>query len=193
MRDRHWDLMPIYTGQGDAGNTRLFDGRDVWKDDPRLEAVGSLDELNAWIGLLLTRLPWSDVRHQLDQIQEDLHTIASELATPIGGRQGAVELPAGRVEELERWIDQMDSQLPALRSFIRLGGSEFAAWVHIARTVCRRTERRLAPLMREESMREEPFRYVNRLSDWLFVLARLVNHRAGAREQPWRPKRREEG
>ncbi|MDZ7372410.1 MAG: cob(I)yrinic acid a,c-diamide adenosyltransferase [candidate division KSB1 bacterium] len=179
--------MRIYTRRGDNGNTRLFSGEEVWKDNPRLEALGSLDELNAWIGLLLSKLPWSDLRERLDRIQSDLHTIASELATPMGDRNGAVELPPGRVEALEQWIDEMSNHLPALRSFVRLGGSELAAWTHVARTVCRRAERRMAPLLRQEEMREEPFRYVNRLSDFLFVLARVVNERSGVAERPWRP------
>lgn len=177
--------MTIYTKKGDSGNTRLFTGEDVWKDHPRLEAIGDLDELNAWMGLLLTKLPWSDVRGWLDQIQNDLHVIASELATPVDGKNGAVELPEGRVEALEKWIDEISASLPELRHFVRLVGNEYTAWTHIARTVCRRAERRMAALMRMQSMRDEPLRYVNRLSDFLFVLARLVSHRSGAEERVW--------
>jgi|YelNatPaOPRAMG01_1025707.scaffolds.fasta_scaffold00047_85 cob(I)alamin adenosyltransferase len=178
--------MSIYSRRGDGGNTQLFGGEEVWKDAPRLEALGCLDELNAWIGVLLVYLPWDDVREWLDQVQNDLHTIASELASPLGEGRGAVELPAGRVEVLEQWIDRMSAQLPALHHLIRLRGSEFAAWAHVARTVCRRAERRMAPLLRQGEIREEPFRYMNRLSDFLFMLARLVNARCGTPEQAWK-------
>lgn len=184
--------MKIYTRTGDRGETGLFGGGRVRKDAPRVEAYGAVDELNAVLGWATALMTDTDARTWLESVQPDLFTIGAHLATPPTpeGRRRP-ELPAleqARVGEMEAWIDALDPELPPLKAFILPGGSPGGAALHLARTVCRRAERRVVALGVDEEVPEHVVVYLNRLSDLLFVLARLENHRAGVAERPWRPR-----
>ena len=179
--------MKIYTRTGDSGDTGLFDGTRVQKSDARVAAYGDLDELNAWLGLVLANLADKDVAPMLRQIQRDLFAIGSRLADPshrIAGRVAKAVVSAEDVARLEVWIDALDGELAALRRFILAGGSPAGAALHVARTVCRRAERSMVALG-GDAFEIELLHYVNRLSDLLFTMARAVNHRAGVPEVEW--------
>lgn len=190
--------MKIYTRTGDRGETGLFGGQRVRKDDPRVEAYGAVDELNSVLGLANARLETAgsaDVAAELRRVQADLFTIGANLATPRpedGGKAAPhiPELPEERVGELETWIDRAEAELQPLRTFVLPGGSEAAATLHLARTVCRRAERRAVTLAHDAHVDEAFLIYLNRLSDLLFVLARLANVRSGVQDVPWQPKAR---
>lgn len=190
--------MKIYTKTGDRGETGLFGGQRVRKDDARVEAYGDVDELNSVLGLAAARLEMAgeeEMVAELRRIQADLFTIGANLATPRpedGGRPSAhvPELEPGRTAELERSIDRADEELEPLKSFVLPGGSESAAVLHLARTVCRRAERRAVTLAHEAHIDEAYLVYLNRLSDLLFTLARLANARAGVQDVPWAPNPR---
>lgn len=190
--------MKIYTRTGDRGETGLFGGRRVPKDDIRVDAYGVVDELNAVLGLCISRLEEdreTDISERLRTVQADLFTLGSHLATPApedGGRHNdhVPPLPAERIAEMEGWIDEVEAETPPLRNFILPGGTEAAARLHLARTVCRRAERRLVTLMRSATIEPEVGIYLNRLSDLLFTLARCANHRAGTVDVPWAPNPR---
>ncbi|WJW75153.1 cob(I)yrinic acid a,c-diamide adenosyltransferase [Thiohalobacter sp. IOR34] len=173
-------LSKIYTRTGDSGSTGLGDGSRVDKDDARIEAFGSVDELNSVVGLLLTEDLPPEVHERLTEIQHDLFDIGSELCMP--GRQ---VLDAARIEGLEAWLDAMNAGLGYLKEFILPGGSRAAALAHLARTVCRRAERRVVSLNRKEPVNAASLRYLNRLSDLLFVLARHLNRAAGVPDVLW--------
>ncbi|HZZ85462.1 MAG TPA: cob(I)yrinic acid a,c-diamide adenosyltransferase [Anaeromyxobacteraceae bacterium] len=186
--------MKIYTKTGDAGETGLFGGPRVGKDDPRVEAYGAVDELNAALGAARATSAGADLEldRLLGAVQHRLFTVGAELATPAGAKAHRV-VPAVDPEwaaELERSIDALERELPALRQFILPGGAPFAAALHLARCICRRAERRAVALSRREQVEPAVLVYLNRLSDWLFVAARAANHRAGAAEEPWSPPRR---
>jgi cob(I)alamin adenosyltransferase len=177
----------IYTRGGDAGDTALFDGTRVSKADPRVDAYGHVDELNAVLGVVRAAGVPADVDGQLDRIQRDLFGVGALLADPearIADRVTRARVTAGDVERLERWIDAADAELAPLRRFIVPGGSPAASMLHLARTVCRRAERHIVGLGREQAP-PDVIAYVNRLSDLLFVLARLVNARAGVPDREW--------
>ncbi|MFW5947056.1 MAG: cob(I)yrinic acid a,c-diamide adenosyltransferase [Gemmatimonadota bacterium] len=177
----------IYTRTGDQGETGLFGGGRVPKSHPRVAAYGTVDELNAGLGWVLAHLHDDALRARLTAIQADLFALGAHLATPPGARtrDHLPELPGDRVPELEAWIDEAESELEPLKSFILPGGSPAGAALHLARTVCRRAERAVVALAAEE-IEPEITVYLNRLSDLLFVWARLVNRRAGAPETAWR-------
>jgi cob(I)alamin adenosyltransferase len=182
--------MKVYTRGGDAGETSLFGGRRVSKDAPRVEAYGDVDELNAVVGLARAELADPDLGAQLERIQSSLFDLGSELATPDIDARERKGKPAPRVsdadaEELERWIDAFDLELEPLASFILPGGTRAAALLHLARTVCRRAERRVISLAALEPIAPTPVKYLNRLSDYLFTAARAANHRAGVAEPKW--------
>jgi cob(I)alamin adenosyltransferase len=181
--------MKIYTRTGDAGDTGLFGGGRVPKDDVRVEAYGDVDELNAVIGLVRARSPFPRIDDLLLSIQRDLFSIGALLATPDRAKMeqhlSKANLDAGRISELERAIDACDADLEPLKSFILPGGSEKAAALHFARTVCRRAERRVVTLGRETLLPDLVVIYLNRLSDLLFTLARLANKHAGSGEVAW--------
>ena len=181
--------MAIYTKTGDDGDTALFGGGRVPKNDKRVEAYGSVDELNSLVGLVLTSLTDDDVRSGLLLIQNDLFSLGANLATPEGDgsrpRPQTPGVPVARVEAMERWIDQATDELPELREFVLPGGTEGAAMLHVCRSVCRRAERMVVALGREEPLHDGIVPYLNRLSDLLFVWARLENHRAGREDVPW--------
>lgn len=176
----------IYTRTGDAGQTGLFGGGRVPKSHRRVAAYGEVDELNAVLGWALLRLD-DENAERLRLIQADLFAIGAHLATPPGARAEAhlPPLPADRVSAFERWIDAAEAELEPLRSFILPGGGEAGAALHLARTVCRRAERAVVALAEAEDVDAGILAYLNRLSDLLFVMARLANHRAGRTETPW--------
>ena len=186
--------MKIYTRRGDAGETDLFGGERVGKDAPRVEAYGAVDELNATVGAAAAASRHDDVRQLCQRIQSSLFDLGAYLATPEeaarqkggkGGRRGIPGVDADDVQALEHAIDAFESELEPLKSFILPGGTPAAAAFHVARTVCRRAERRAVSLDRESSLEAPPRRYLNRLSDLLFVIARLENRRAGEPDVPW--------
>jgi cob(I)alamin adenosyltransferase len=176
----------IYTRTGDAGETSLFDGSRVSKADSRVDAYGDVDELNAWLGLVRANRVDADLDEPLLRIQQDLFALGAQLADPrdrIAERVRKAALTDADVERLEHLIDRLESELPPLRRFILAGGSPAGAALHVARTVCRRAERRMVALT--PSPEAVLVKYVNRLSDLLFVIARVVNHRAGLPEVEW--------
>lgn len=181
--------MKIYTKTGDLGQTTLFGGRRVSKAHLRVEAYGSVDELNSVIGFAIPALADPEVRRRVALIQADLFAIGSHLATPPAepGRPAPKlpPLPSSRIEEMESWMDQADVELPPLRNFILPGGAEGAARLHIARTACRRSERMAVHLGELDTVDPAIYRYLNRLSDLLFMMARLENHRAGTGDVEW--------
>jgi len=184
--------MRIYTRSGDAGETGLFGGQRVQKSHPRVEAYGTLDELNAVLGLAATRIDDPDLDARLASVQARLFDLGADLATPADTRAGAwpPRVQAAWVADLEAEIDAIEAELPSLATFILPGGSPGAAWLHLARTVCRRAERRLVQAAEADpSISPEAIRYVNRLGDWLFVAARLANLRTGVPERPWQADR----
>jgi cob(I)alamin adenosyltransferase len=177
----------IYTKTGDAGETSLFDQTRVSKGDARVDAYGEVDELNACLGAVRAAGVDPDIAASLEEIQKQLFALGARLADPavrIATRVTKAAITDSHVEALERTIDRLESELPPLRRFILPGGSPSGAQLHLARTVCRRAERRVVALGAAEF---EPILvvYLNRLSDLLFVMARAVNHRAGLPETEW--------
>ncbi len=183
--------MKIYTRRGDSGQTDLMGGRRVPKDDARVCAYGTADELNAVLGICVVRTAREDARAVLIAIQGQLFDLGAFLATPDAATRekiGVQGVSAANIAAMEGQIDSFEIELPALRSFILPGGSEAAAALHHARAVCRRLERELVGLQALEGVDEQVLRFVNRLSDLLFVLARAENAEAGVAEQPWPAK-----
>ncbi|MFA6109924.1 MAG: cob(I)yrinic acid a,c-diamide adenosyltransferase [Candidatus Latescibacterota bacterium] len=183
-------LSRIYTRTGDGGQTRLGDWSEVAKTDPRVEAYGSVDELNATLGLVLGAAGLEpEVHRVLSLVQHDLFDLGADLCRPIpeGEAEGAVlRVTAGQATRLEREIDRVNGSLEPLRSFVLPGGSPAAGWLHLARTVCRRTERRTWALAARERVNPQVMIYLNRLSDLLFVLARQANDQ-GKADRLWEP------
>ncbi|HWK09345.1 MAG TPA: cob(I)yrinic acid a,c-diamide adenosyltransferase [Vicinamibacterales bacterium] len=184
--------MKIYTRTGDSGETGLFDGTRVPKDDLRVAAYGDVDELSAWLGFVRASLQDDDLRVMLERIQRDLFAIGARLADPAHRIAERVAKAAAvgneDIARLEQWVDAIDADLPPLRRFILAGGCPAGAALHVARTVCRRAERSMVAL--EHAHGADAFEppllvYVNRLSDLLFTMARGVNHRSGAAELEW--------
>lgn len=178
--------MKIYTRTGDAGQTSLFDQTRVSKADPRVDAYGEVDELNAWLGFVRACGLDDDLDQALVRIQRDLFALGAHLADPaerLSERVSKAALADEDVVRLEGLIDWLETELPPLRRFILAGGSGPGAALHVARTVCRRTERRMVGLT--PPVDPVLIRYVNRLSDLLFVLARAVNRRANMPETEW--------
>jgi cob(I)alamin adenosyltransferase len=178
--------MKIYTRTGDEGETSLFDGTRVRKDDARVDAYGDVDELNAWIGVARSSLRETDLDEALTRIQRDLFAVGAELADPaekIAARVTKANITDADVERLEQLIDRLEKELEPLRRFILAGGAPTGAALHVARAVCRRAERRIIALQPRPGARV--LRYINRLSDLLFVLARVVNKRAAVAETEW--------
>ncbi len=178
--------MKIYTKTGDKGKTSLFGGTRVEKDTKRIEAYGAVDELNSQIGVARSLNPPGEIDRILDGIQHDLFVLGSDLATPGPKQRKQIDLIEARhVEDLERTIDHLEERLEPLERFILPGGSQVGAQLHLARTVCRRTERVVVSLLRKGDIGTTPFVYLNRLSDLLFVMARYVNKLAGVGEVQW--------
>jgi cob(I)alamin adenosyltransferase len=180
-------LSRIYTRSGDQGDTGLGDGTRVPKDHPRVAAYGEVDELNAVLGLQITEV--SDERELLLSIQNDLFDVGADLCVPpADGEDAAIKLRvrSEQATRLEHEIDRLNARLQPLKSFVLPGGSRLAAWAHLARTVCRRAERAVVTLMRTEKVNAQVVIYLNRLSDLLFVLARVAN-RDGQDDVLWVP------
>lgn len=178
----------IYTRKGDAGSTSLVGGRTVAKTDARLEAYGTVDELNAAIGVLLSLMDSTDEEARLlRHVQNCLFVIGTSLATDLDSTplSDAGRLDAGEVEIMERHIDTLDAALPPLRRFVLPGGTTAAACAHMCRTVCRRAERRICSLATEHEVAANVREYINRLSDYFFVLARYLNHAESQPELSW--------
>ena len=169
--------MKIYTGFGDEGNTALFGGQVVKKNNIRIEIYGTMDELNSIIGLLRTKNKDHGIDNILQTIQEEIFVISSEIATPDEKRQKKLKnrISEQNYQNIEKIIDELSDKLDPLKNFILPGGSESAAVAHLARTVCRRAERNLAELVFENLTRKEIIIYLNRLSDMFFVMARYLN------------------
>lgn len=178
-------LSRIYTRTGDDGSTGLGDGSRVGKDSARVEAYGTVDEANACIGLLLATDMPETVRDLLTRIQHQLFDLGGELCIP-----GHAAIFDADIDALEAQLDQFNEGLPALKEFILPGGGEAAARCHIARTVVRRAERRTVELARLENVRPQPVQYLNRLSDLLFVLCRVLARASGHGEVLWKHERR---
>jgi len=179
----------IYTRTGDAGQTALFGGGKVGKDNPRVAAYGDVDELNSTLGVVRATAPTDFFDSLLETIQRDLFSIGGHLATPdpekVRKALAKAELSSTRVQLFEQAIDDADAELEPLKAFILPGGTPKAAALHVARTVCRRAERQVVALAAAEPVPAEFLVYLNRLSDLLFTLARLANHRAGVGDVTW--------
>ncbi|MEY5060338.1 MAG: hypothetical protein RIS45_259 [Planctomycetota bacterium] len=186
--------MKLYTRTGDDGTTGLFSGTRVSKDHPRIEAYGTVDEFNAVIGLAMAACR-KDVVFEarlleiFSQVQSRLFDIGADLATPEGAANSSkiVRIEEHHVAEVEGWIDEIDGANPPLRTFVMPSGCELAARLHLARTVCRRAERLMVSLGQLEPVGTGPLRYMNRLSDLLFAMARRANHNVGVGDVPWIP------
>jgi cob(I)alamin adenosyltransferase len=177
----------LYTKTGDGGDTSFLGGTRVRKSDPRVEAYGAVDELNAFIGFACTLGRDAEIVERLSAIQRDLFALGARLADPgdrVASKADKAQIATAEVERLEGWIDHYDAEVPPLRRFILPGGSQLGAALHLSRTVCRRAERRMVAL---EAPAVDPvlIAYINRLSDLLFVMARAANHRAKAAEAEW--------
>lgn len=174
-------LTRIYTRTGDAGTTGLADGSRVSKDAPRIEAIGAVDELNSVLGVLLAETLPEDAWACLNDVQNDLFDLGGELSVP-----GHPIMSKAHVDRLERELDRFNAGLPHLKEFILPAGSRSAALAHLARATCRRAERRVVTLARKQKIAPMLPAYLNRLSDLLFVVARLLNAAANRPDVPWR-------
>lgn len=177
-------LSRIYTKTGDKGETGLGDGSRVSKDHPRVEAYGAVDELNSILGILLSYPLPEAIQQCLTEVQHDLFDLGGELCIP--GHRLVVDR---QVEKLEQVLDNLNAELKPLKEFILPGGTQTSAFCHLARAVCRRAERRAVSLAREEDVSPVSIRYLNRLSDLLFVMARSVNYASGREDVLWDRKR----
>lgn len=176
-------LSKIYTRTGDDGTTGLGDGSRINKDSLRVDAMGDVDELNSVIGLMITEGVPDILTDALTQIQHDLFNLGGEICIP-----GYVILQKERIEDLEEAIDTLNDDLEPLKEFILPGGTKSAAYCHLARTVCRRAERKLIQLHRTEKVTDISLQYLNRLSDLLFVMCRTINKEAGVSDVLWQNK-----
>ncbi len=181
--------MKIYTKTGDSGETSLLGGQRVKKSDIQIETYGTVDELNSWIGLIRDQNMDETYKSQLIEIQDRLFTIGSLLASQLKGvKMKLPEIGESDIEYLESSIDDMNEALPEMKSFVLPGGHTIVSYSHIARSVCRRAER-LAVALKDIGFENEiVLKYLNRLSDYLFVLARKMSHDLNAEEIPWKPR-----
>jgi cob(I)alamin adenosyltransferase len=184
--------MKIYTRTGDKGETGLFGGERVLKDSTYVEAYGTVDELNSVLGIAVSFITDSQIRSILEKIQSELFNVGADLATPLNQPKVEARKPIPRIlpeqaKRLEEIIDQSETELKPLTRFILPGGISGAAFLHFARTVCRRAERCVVTLAQVHEINKEVIVYLNRLSDLLFVLARLTNQRANQAETTWEP------
>ncbi|GIW85463.1 MAG: cob(I)yrinic acid a,c-diamide adenosyltransferase [Thermogemmata sp.] len=188
-------LSRIYTRSGDGGDTGLGDGTRVPKNDPRVCAYGEVDELNAVLGLVLASVPECPEAVLLESLQHDLFDVGADLCVPLSESEQAgqhLRVTAQQVARLEAAIDRLNAHLEPLHSFVLPGGSPAAAWLHFARTVCRRAERAVVTLQQHVPINPQVLIYLNRLSDLLFVLARVANDN-GQRDRLWKPGQFREG
>lgn len=181
--------MKIYTKTGDQGETSLFGGKRLPKNHIRIEAYGTVDELNSWIGLVRDSTAAETTRILLKEIQDRLFTIGSNLASDPDKEMIVPDIKEGDIERLERAMDAMNEDLPPLKNFILPGGDTAVSHCHVARCVCRRAERAVVALQQNEPVEAIVIRYLNRLSDYLFVLARKTAQELGAEEVTWQPRK----
>lgn len=181
-------ITKVYTRTGDNGTTSLVGGIRIRKSDARLEAYGTVDELSANLGLLAAMLPEGEERSLIIRTQNNLFNVGTHLATDQSQTPlyPSAHLPEGETELLEQAIDQMNAKLPEAQGFILPGGCQAAAQAHVCRTVCRRAERRIAALAETATISDEIQQYINRLSDFLFVLAKIINFNTGQEEILWK-------
>lgn len=183
--------MKIYTKKGDSGETSLFGGTRVPKSNERIEAYGTVDELNSYVGLAAS-YPLSDTGTKyLRKVQELLFTLGADLATPPSSQTRIDRISEDDVLFLEDAIDELEEYLESLKNFILPGGSQPGATLHVARTICRRAERATVACSKSDDISENCIKFLNRLSDFLFVIARYENKNAGVREETWKGKRDE--
>lgn len=176
--------MNIYTKTGDKGQTSIIGGR-VDKDDLRVQAYGTIDELNAFIGLAMTKLKeeqYHDIYGELEKIQHELFDCGGDLAVVYDKQKNPFKTKEEMIAFLESRIDEYVKEAPPLERFILPGGTEAASYIHVARTIARRAERLIVSLQKEEKIHEPVLKYMNRLSDYLFAVARVINHRAGKKD-----------
>jgi cob(I)alamin adenosyltransferase len=185
-RDEPVRLTRIYTGGGDTGETSLGDGSRVSKRDARIEAFGTVDELNSVLGLALAADCPADVRDVLGRVQNELFDLGADLSVPLE-REGRLRITDAQVKALEEDCDRFNAELPELKSFVLPGGTELASRLHLARTICRRAERRALAAGQEHELNPAALVYLNRLSDLLFILGRYVHVRDGREEPLWTP------
>jgi cob(I)alamin adenosyltransferase len=185
--------MKIYTRTGDKGETSLFTGERIGKQDPTIEAIGTVDECNCCIGLAIAMIgkqsEFKQIKEQLETVQHALFDVGAALATPrtraIKSKIEKTRFDQDETALLEKWIDEMDAKLPKLHAFILPGGNPCGANLHLARSVCRRAERLVVPLHKKLDVSDNVLVYLNRLSDYLFVLSRYVNHLTNTPETSW--------
>ena len=178
--------MKIYTKQGDQGETSLADGIRVLKNSLRVEACGNIDELNALIGVIRVYIFQEKYKEIFKYLQNILFTIGSDLATSNNKVSAIPRLQVGESEKLEQWIDDLDKDLPSLQNFILPGGNVVASYLQLARSFCRKAERSVVALNQSEKINMEIIRFLNRLSDLFFIMARYVNYAAGIKEEIWK-------
>lgn len=182
--------MKIYTKKGDSGATSLIGGTRVAKHDLRIASYGTIDELNSYLGVVRDAAGMDEVTEQLIEIQDRLFTIGSSLASdPERSKMAIPDLRESDVQLLEQWMDEMDAKLPELKAFILPGGHLAVSHSHVARTICRRAERLVTELQGQSFVDPLVLTYLNRLSDYLFVSARLLGQELGAVETPWEPRK----
>jgi len=186
-RDEPVRLTRIYTRGGDTGETSLGDGSRVAKTDLRIEACGTVDELNSVLGLVLAAEPPAELRPWLERIQNELFDLGADLSVPLTDARERLRVVQDQVDWLEQVCDLVNQRLGPLKSFVLPGGGEVAARLHLARTVCRRAERRAVTLAETAAVNPVAVAYLNRLSDLLFILARASNAEAGRPEPVWKP------
>jgi cob(I)alamin adenosyltransferase len=181
--------MKIYTKKGDKGKTGLIGGTRVSKASLRIESYGTVDELNSWLGVIRDGEINSMYKEQLIEIQDRLFTVGSSLACdPEKSTMKIPDLLNEDVQLLERWMDEMDQELEPMRSFILPGGNQTSSFCHVARCICRKAERNVVDLSESEFVAELVLTYLNRLSDYLFVLARKIAKDQGVNDHPWKPR-----
>jgi cob(I)alamin adenosyltransferase len=177
--------MKIYTKTGDDGTTGLYGGGRVSKASARIECYGTVDELNSVLGMTLSRDCSPECRRYLTTIQHTLFVLGADLATPNDSKASVDRIEEHNATQLEQWIDELDARLEPLKKFILPGGTESASTLHVARTVCRRAERLCVGAHEVEDLGDAVVHYLNRLSDFLFMLARWENQAAGLEDTPW--------
>ena len=182
-------MVKIYTKTGDSGTTSLFGGKRLSKDDTRVEAYGTVDELNSLLGIILAENPQAEVSKKVTRVQNELFVLGSDLSAPYGVKTKLPRITKSYVNRLEKEIDRMEKSLPRLKNFILPGGSPIGSKLHLARSVVRRAERSIVAISEKERINLNAQIYINRLSDWLFVLARYVNKLENQQENIWKGRK----
>lgn len=182
--------MKIYTKRGDSGNTSLFGGQRVSKSAERIKAYGTVDELNSFVGLATSYDISDRGKKYLHKLQKLLFVLGADLATPPSSKTRINRISQENIDWLEKAIDAMEEELEPLKNFILPGGAQSGATLHTARTICRRAERAAVACQESDTISELCIKFLNRLSDFLFVLARYENKQAGIREESWKPERK---